>query len=85
MVTVTLLPNAAAERICHDEQMRIWANDFAGALSACGYLRNDIDYSDGVDLQETIRRELRRVIEMALDHPEARTVMTVSRLPQERS
>lgn len=77
MATITLLPKAALDRICHDEQMVIWANDFAGALSVEGYLREDLSYADGVDLQEAIKRELRSIIEMALDHPEARTVLSV--------
>jgi len=77
MTTVMLLPKAALDRICHDEQMVIWANDFAGALSVEGYLRDDLSYADGVDLQEAIKRELRSIIGMALDHPEARTVMSI--------
>lgn len=72
--TVILSPQAAAAEVCHDEQMAIWANDFAGMLSMGGWLRDDLDYSEGVDLQEAIKRELRNTIEAAFDHPEARTI-----------
>lgn len=72
--TIILGPKAAAESVCHDEQMVIWASDFAGMLNMGGWLREDIDYSEGVDLQEAIKRELRSIIEMAFDHPEARTI-----------
>ncbi len=72
--TVILSPAAAADAVCHDEQMVVWASDFAGALSLGGWLREDLDYSDGVDLQEAIKRELRSIIAMAFDHPEAKTI-----------
>lgn len=72
--TIILNPAAAAAEVCHDEQMVIWANDFAGMLSMGGWLRDDIDYSEGVDLQEALKLELRRIIESAFDHPEARTI-----------
>jgi len=69
---IVLLPSAAVDRICHDEQMVIWAGDLAGALALGDFLR-DLDYSEGVDLQECLKREIRSIIRMALDHPEART------------
>ncbi len=72
--TVILGPAAAANEVCHDEQMVIWASDFAGMLSMGGWLRDDIDYSEGVDLHEAIKRELRSIIESAFDHPEAKTI-----------
>lgn len=72
--TVILGPKAAAEAVCHDEQMVVWASDFVGMLSLGGYLRSDLSYSEGVDLTEDVKRELRSIIEMAFDHPEARTI-----------
>lgn len=72
--TIILSPAKAAETVCHDEQMVVWASDVAGMLSMGGWLREDLDYSEGVDLQEAIKRELRSIIEMAFDHPEARTI-----------
>lgn len=78
---VILGPVAAAAEVCHDEQMVIWASDFAGMLSMEGWLREDIDYSEGVDLHEAIKRELRNIIESAFDHPEARTIKRRSTRP----
>lgn len=74
MGDVILNPTLAAEAVCHDEQMVIWANDFAGMLNLGGWLRDDLDYSDGVELQEAVKRELRSIIESAFDHPEAKTI-----------
>src|SRR5262249_34849587 len=72
--TIILNPQAAAAEVCHDEQMIIWTSEFAEMLSLGGWLRSDFSYSDGVELQEAIGRELRSVIECAFDHPEARTI-----------
>ena len=72
--TVILNPAMAAEAVCHDEQLLIWADDLIGYLSMENYLRDDLDYSEGVDLQIAVKRELRRIIESAFDHPEARTI-----------
>lgn len=72
--TVILGPQAAAEAVCHDEQMVVWASEIVGMLSLGGYLREDLDYSEGVDLANDVKRELRSIIEMALDHPEAVTI-----------
>lgn len=71
--TIILGPKAAADSVCHDEQMEVWASDFVGALSLGGYLR-DLDYSEGIDLTETVKSELRSIVEMAFDHPEAKTI-----------
>ncbi|MBX3547461.1 hypothetical protein [Chelatococcus sp.] len=89
MATITLLPNAAVDRICHDEQMVIWSGDVVGALGLGEFLRDDLSYEDIADLHEVVKRELRSVIKMALSHPEARTVyslpktLTPSPLPQQ--
>lgn len=64
-------PAKAAEIVCHDEQMVVWAGDFASMLNAGGWLRDDLSYDDGIDLQEAIKRELKRTIEIAFTHPEA--------------
>lgn len=72
--TVILGPKAAADAICHDEQMTVWASDFVGMLSLGGYLRDGIDYAEGIELDDAVRRELRSIIEMAFDHPEAKTI-----------
>lgn len=71
---VILGPKAAVEAVCHEEQMVVWTSDMIGTLSLGGWLREDIDYGDGVDLDLAVRRELRSIIEMAFDHPEAKTI-----------
>lgn len=79
MSTITLLPNAAVDRICHDEQLTIWSGDVVGALGLGGFLRDDLSYDEVADLHETVKREIRSVVRMALDHPEARTVYSLPR------
>lgn len=81
-MSITLLPAAAVDRICHDEQMTVWSSDFAGALSIAGYLRDDLDYDDVLGVHEVIQREIRSIIRMALDHPEARTIYNVPKGPR---
>lgn len=54
--------------------MTVWASDFVGMLGLGGWLREDIDYAEGVDLDEAVKRELRSIIGMAFDHPEAKTI-----------
>ena len=71
---VILAPQAAVEAVCHEEQMVVWASDLVGMLSMGGWLRDDIDYGEGVDLDLAVRRELRSIIGMAFDHPEAKTI-----------
>lgn len=64
-------PARAAEAVCHDEQMVIWAGDFTEMLSVGGWLRDDLSYDDGLDLQAAITRQLRSVVSAAFTHPEA--------------
>jgi hypothetical protein len=73
-MSVILTPEAAAEAVCHKEQMEVWASDLIGMLSLGGYLRENIDYSEGIDLAEDVKRELRSIIVMAFSHPEAKTI-----------
>jgi hypothetical protein len=39
-----------------------------------GYLRDDISYDDKIDMEKMIMREIKGIVEMAFDHPEARTI-----------
>lgn len=71
---VILMPTTAAETVCHEEQMTIWVSEFVGMLSLGGYLRENLDYSEGVDLTNDVARELRSIIKAAFDHPEAKTI-----------
>lgn len=73
--TVILSPAAAAETVCHEEQLRIWAHDhILAALSMGDYLRDDLSYDDGIELERMLMHEIKRIIEIAFDHPEARTI-----------
>jgi hypothetical protein len=74
VATVILNPAAAAETVCHEEQVRIWANDLVGYLSIENYLREDLDYSDGVELEQVVMQEIKKIVVSAFDHPEARTI-----------
>ena len=52
-------PAKAAELVCHDEQMVIWAGDFTGMLSMGEWLKDDLSYDDGIQLQERRNHPLR--------------------------
>ncbi|MCX7322195.1 MAG: hypothetical protein NT113_22885 [Hyphomicrobiales bacterium] len=74
-MTVILTPTAAVDAVCHEEQLRIWAHDhIVGALSMAGYLREDLSYDDEIDLEQMLMREIRSIVQSAMDHPEAYTV-----------
>jgi hypothetical protein len=74
MSNVVMLPAAAVEAVCHEEQMVIWANDVMGALSMGNFLRDDLSYDEIVDLDHAIRQEIKSIIGMALNNPEAATI-----------
>jgi hypothetical protein len=63
-------PAKAAEMVCHDDQMVIWAGDFVWMLSVGDWLKADLSYDDGLELQAAISRELKSIIAMAFTHPE---------------
>ncbi len=78
--TVILTPEAAADQVCHEEQLRVWAHDnIVGALALGNFLR-DLSYDEVLDLDHTIMRELKSIIKMAFDHPEARTIKRFARI-----
>ena len=72
--TVVLMPEAAVEAVCHDEQMTVWVSDFVGMLSLGDWLRDDLSYDDGIELDHAIKSKLRSIIGMAFSHPEAKTI-----------
>ena len=74
MSNVILTPAAAVEEVCHEEQMVIWTNDVMGVLAMGDWLRDDLSYDDKIELDHAIRQELKSIIGMALDHPEAATI-----------
>ena len=63
-------PAKAAELVCHDEQLMIWADDLIGLLSMEDWLKDSLSYDDGIDLQKAVMRELKSIIAMAFTHPE---------------
>ena len=72
--TVIHNPASAAALVCHEEQLRIWAEEIVGALSMGGYIREDTSYADAIDIQDLVMREIKSIIESAFDHPEAATI-----------
>lgn len=74
MGIVILNPAAAADAVCHEEQLRIWAEEIVGCLSMEGYIREDMSYDDAIDIQKMIMREIKSIVEAAFDHPESRTI-----------
>lgn len=78
MATVILGPIAAAEAVCHQEQLEVWSNEIVGLLSMEGWLRDDLSYDEALDLDHAIQREIKRIVESAFDHPEARTIRRVA-------
>lgn len=74
-MTIILTPSAAAAEVCHDEQLRIWAHDhILAALSMAGYLSDDLSYDDRIDMEQMVMREIKSIVQSAMDHPEAFTV-----------
>lgn len=73
MSVVILNPAAAAETVCHEEQLRIWADDVISALGMENYL-NFSSYADKIDMERIVMREIKSIIEGAFNHPEARTI-----------
>ena len=58
-----------AERVCHEEQLRVWASDLIGALSMDNYIHDDMSYDDVLDLERVVMREIKSVVVSALRHP----------------
>lgn len=78
MNRVTLLPSVAVDRVCHDEQMRIWARDIAVALGMANYL-SMASYEEILDVERIIQGELKSIMESAFNHPEAVTMANSQR------
>lgn len=58
------------ERICHKEQIGIWANEVLTALSLGDFLREEWTFDDSVDAEREIEAQLRSIIATAISHPE---------------
>lgn len=69
-------PRRAAEEVCHDEQMQIWAHEVLVAVGMCDCFRDfHPTTEDVIELEAAISQELRSIIRSAFNHPEARTVL----------
>jgi len=73
MGDVILTPAAAADLVCHDEQLRIWSDEVISALAMGNYLQFS-SYDDKVDMERIVMHEIKSIVEMAFDHPEAATI-----------
>jgi NTP pyrophosphatase (non-canonical NTP hydrolase) len=58
-----------AERVCHEEQLRVWANELTGGLSLGDFIREDVDYADGVELERIVMHEIKQIVISAFTHP----------------
>lgn len=58
------------DRICHKEQIGIWANEVLTAMSLGDFLREEWSFDDTVDAEREIEAQLRSIIASAISHPE---------------
>ncbi len=59
----------AAEIVCHQDQMTVWADEIVGRLAMGGYLRDDFSYDDKLAIHDAVADEVRSIIESAFGHP----------------
>lgn len=59
-----------ADRVCHEDQLLVWASEVTGTLSMGDFLRDDLSYDDGLDLHRVVMREVKRIVAAAFRHPE---------------
>lgn len=79
--TAILSPAAAVDAICHEEQLRIWADDhIISTLAQEGYFREDLSYDDKIDIERIVQREIKSILVAAFDHPNARTIALRERM-----
>jgi len=63
-------PPTEVDRICHEEQLRVWAGDMSGMLSLYDFLRPDLSYDEGVQLERALMEEIKNIVDAAFHHPE---------------
>jgi DNA repair exonuclease SbcCD ATPase subunit len=66
------------EKICHKEQIGIWANEITSALALSYFLRDEWTFDDSVDLEKEIAAQLRDIIKSAFTHPGLDLVASLS-------
>lgn len=54
-----------AERVCHEEQLEVWASEITDALSVGDYFRDDLSYDDVLEISQTLRREVKDIVTTA--------------------
>lgn len=64
-------PAKAAERVCHSEQLDVWAHEIFQRLNMEEALREDLTYDEQVEIERYLRDEIRSIVESAFTHPEA--------------
>jgi hypothetical protein len=72
---VILLPEVAAEAVCHEEQMTVWVSELTGELGLGHWLRDDLTYEDALNMDDALKRALRSIIGMAFNHSMAGTIL----------
>lgn len=74
MAEIILNPARAAEIVCHDEQLQVWSHEVMVTLGMLGYLREDLSHDDLIGIEQAIAGEIKSIVAMAFDHPEAQTI-----------
>lgn len=64
----------AVDRVCHPEQLQVWATDLAAQLDFDGFLRDDFDFDDTVYLHRVLKREIKKIVTSAFEHLELEVV-----------
>lgn len=84
-LTVSPLPapgEAAAEAVCHDEQLEIWAGEFVDHLLAIGFAPDFETYGEKIKYFSSVKNAIKDLVEKAFTHPELEKA-PVSPLPEE--
>lgn len=68
------------ERICHREQLSIWAGELTSALALGDFLKEDWSFDDSVDLERELVAQLRDIMGSALTHPEVNVTELLSEM-----
>lgn len=56
---------AVADRVCHEEQLEIWASEITDALSMGDFFRDDLSHDDVLEIAHTLKREVKDIVTTA--------------------
>ena len=56
---------ADVERVCHEEQLQVWADEVIQSLNAGGYLRDDMTYDEVIGVARTLAGEIKNIVAVA--------------------